>query len=59
MVIAYSLPGTVLPKRKLENGECALACLVPGTVLFKKEVLISECVMVNSTLMMYPLSIKR
>ena len=59
MVSAYSLPGTVLPKRKLENGEYAVACLVPGTVHFKKEVLISECVMVNFTLMVYPLSIKR
>ena len=59
MVSAYSLPGTVLPKKKLEIGEYALACLVPGTVLFKKEVLIREWVMVNFTLMVYPLSIKR
>ena len=35
MVSAYSLPGTVLSKKKLEIGEYAIACLVPGTVLFK------------------------
>ena len=35
MVSAYSLPGTVLPQKKLEIGEYAVACLVPGTVLFK------------------------
>ena len=53
MVSAYSLPGTVLPKKKLEIGEYAVACLVPGTVHFKKEVLISECVMVNFTVQFY------
>ena len=26
MVSAYSLPGTVLPKKKLEIGEYAVAC---------------------------------
>ena len=29
MVSAYSLPGTVLPEKKLEIGEYAVACLVP------------------------------
>ena len=53
LAISYSLPGTVLPKKKLENWEYAVACLVPGTVHFKKEVLISEWVMVNFTLMVY------
>ena len=29
MVNTYSLPGTVLPKKKLEIGEYAVSCLVP------------------------------
>ena len=36
MVSTYSLPGTTLPKKKLEIGEYAIACLGPGTTLPKK-----------------------
>ena len=38
LVISYSLPGTVLPKKEVKIGEYATSYSLPGTVLLKKEV---------------------